>query len=217
MAEPERTSGKVDELFRSRMVIQKLDISTIDVVQIIVYRNKLEGAFYPKLNEFLREFIEENKIIDEIEKYPIEFGNYKKNILIADEIDQYALSIKNILQPYKQQHDLWDNPEKFHFREMIGNINKEYISSVLKLKEFNTIKDLLDKIGKLLQSMTNNTSVYRLPHKVEQYYNSKKYLQYGVMISLNQSEYDIVKQLRFNYVIVDDIWLGHVNLFIPIE
>jgi hypothetical protein len=59
------STDDINETFESRDAIQNHGFHAFDALREIIHEKNLGVSFYPKLNEFIREFIEDNKLVSE--------------------------------------------------------------------------------------------------------------------------------------------------------
>jgi hypothetical protein len=172
-------------------IIQNKGNNAMSDLQKLVSEKKIESRFYPELNKFIREFIEENKLVDE-------YNAVNSNIEIPDEIDLNVNIIKKILYEYNLTLDYFDNNDEapHGIDELIGASNYECHNAIKK------IRDLLNY---------NERANFIFRHS-KIYFGSIKYIEvntggcvinmYGLHIPINDDASNNAKLMTFKNIIV---------------
>jgi hypothetical protein len=99
-----KMNNELDELFETQEILQNKGKNAIYCLKHLVEQEKLDSSFYPKLNEFMREFIDEHKLGKKLSliKQPALLTYINDTFYLDDELllDNYALNIKNVLSPH---------------------------------------------------------------------------------------------------------------------
>ena len=163
----------------------------------IIHEKNLEASFYPKLNEFIREFIEENKLVSELNLRDMSIN------AIAYELDSYALCIKNIMIKHKV-------PRDHTLNKFVGNLNAPYKSSILLLADFNDIR-------KNINLILNKLSLDKIYVKFSNECIQRDNFIFGLVMVIPYNVLEYLKKMPLKHIVLNSFWLENAKIIIPIE